>query len=86
MQGECQVLDSIINENQYHQAVTFHGVGHDVEGKQRQPLGSKILFLNVSICDISLLYLGFPHSSVGKEPSCNAGDPDSIPGSGRSAE
>ena len=27
---------------------------------------------------------GFPHSSVGKEASCNAGDPGSIPGLGRS--
>ena len=27
---------------------------------------------------------GFPHSSVGKESTCNAGDPGSIPGSGRS--
>ena len=26
-----------------------------------------------------------PNSSVGKEPACNAGDPGSIPGSGRSA-
>ena len=29
--------------------------------------------------------LGFPDSSVGKESACNAGDPSSIPGSGRSA-
>ena len=29
--------------------------------------------------------MGFPHGSVGKESSCNAGDPSSIPGSGRSA-
>ena len=29
--------------------------------------------------------LGFPDSSVGKESSCNAGDPGSISGSGRSA-
>ena len=29
--------------------------------------------------------LGFPDSSVGKESTCNAGDPSSIPGSGRSA-
>ena len=29
--------------------------------------------------------MGFPHSSVGKEPACNEGDPGSIPGSGRSA-
>ena len=28
---------------------------------------------------------GFPDSSVGKEFLCNAGDPGSIPGSGRSA-
>ena len=27
---------------------------------------------------------GFPYSSVGKESACNAGDPDSIPGLGRS--
>ena len=26
---------------------------------------------------------GFPDSSAGKESACNAGDPDSIPGSGR---
>ena len=26
----------------------------------------------------------FPHISVGKESACNAGDPSSIPGSGRS--
>ena len=29
--------------------------------------------------------MGFPDSSVGKESSCNAGDPGSIPGSGRFA-
>ena len=28
--------------------------------------------------------MGFPDSSVGKESVCNAGDPSSIPGSGRS--
>ena len=28
--------------------------------------------------------MGFLHSSVGKESACNAGDPGSIPGSGRS--
>ena len=27
--------------------------------------------------------LGFPDSSVGKESTCNAGDPSSIPGLGR---
>ena len=29
------------------------------------------------------MYVGFPDSSVGKESTCNAGDPSSIPGSGR---
>ena len=29
--------------------------------------------------------MGVPHSSVGKESACNAGDPSSISGSGRSA-
>jgi len=28
---------------------------------------------------------GFPDSSVGKDSTCNVGDPASIPGSGRSA-
>ena len=28
---------------------------------------------------------GYPHSSAGKESACNAGDPGSTPGSGRSA-
>ena len=33
----------------------------------------------------SMEHTGFPDSSVGKESTCNAGDPCSIPGSGRSA-
>ena len=28
---------------------------------------------------------GFPHSSIGKESTCNSGDPGSIPGLGRPA-
>ena len=31
------------------------------------------------------IFVGFPDSSVGKESTCNAGDPGSILGSGRSA-
>ena len=30
--------------------------------------------------------MGFPGSSAGKKPDCNAGDPSSIPGLGRSPE
>ena len=33
---------------------------------------------------ILLPYRGFPHSSLGKEYACNAGDPSLIPGLGRS--
>ena len=32
---------------------------------------------------MQLIKLGFPGGSAGKEPACNAGDPGSIPGSGR---
>ena len=31
------------------------------------------------------IYIGFPSSSAGKESTCYAGDPGSIPGLGRSA-
>ena len=32
----------------------------------------------------TVLLMHFPHISVGKESACNAGDPGSIPGTGRS--
>ena len=32
----------------------------------------------------TLCHVGFPGGSVGKESACNAGDPGSSPGSGRS--
>ena len=38
----------------------------------------------IYICQHSFRSLGFPHSSVGKESTCNAGDPGLISGSGRS--
>ena len=40
-----------------------------------------------SKCNFALhtvLLMGFPHISVGKESACNAGDPSSIPGTGKS--
>ena len=47
---------------------------------------SKIHFKSVwELLMTTLKYLGFPGSSAGKEPDCNAGDPSSIPGLGRSA-
>ena len=42
---------------------------------------------NLFVCLLAILKqrVGFPDSSVGKESSCNEGDPGSIPESGRSA-
>ena len=37
------------------------------------------------MCFLNWSMVGFPDSSVGKESSCNTGDPGLIPGSGRSA-
>ena len=34
---------------------------------------------------LSLISVGFPGSSAGKESACNARDPGSIPGPGRSS-
>ena len=42
-------------------------------------------FNTLSIFSVLYRTLGIPHCSVGKESACNAGDPGSIPGSGRSA-
>ena len=41
--------------------------------------------LSKSEATVLMSPLGFPGSSVGKESACNAGDPGSIPGMGRSS-
>ena len=56
----------------------------DLSGLFSPPMWSLVLLLGVFL-GTSLLFLGFPGSSVSKEPACNAGDPGSIPGLGRSA-
>ena len=50
---------------------------------------NKIIHVAFNRCQNNLsleLLLGFLDGSVGKESSCNAGDPGSVPGSGRSPE
>ena len=47
--------------------------------------GSPQTIVYSTIFSIAYYIKGFPHSSVGKESACKAGDPDLIPGSGRSA-
>ena len=46
----------------------------------------KIIGFNGVKDNIMGFFGGFPHSSVGKESSCNAGDPGSIPGLGNLLE
>ena len=38
----------------------------------------------VGLEELPWWYKGFPHSSIGKESACNAGDLGSVPGLGRS--
>ena len=54
----------------------------DLNGKEVQKRGDIYIYIYIHtyIC-----ILGFPGISVGKESVCNAGDPSSIPGLGRSA-
>ena len=42
---------------------------------------NEVIYIFIRVFSV---YMGFPHSSVGKESACNAGDPGSTPGSGRS--
>ena len=42
-------------------------------------------YICMYVCMYICMYMDFPDNSVGKESACNAGDPGSIPGSGRSA-
>ena len=43
-----------------------------------------IILSYAEILHVFVVKMGFPHSSVGKESSCNARDPGSSPGSERS--
>ena len=43
-----------------------------------------IAVINIILYNSAILQWGFPDSSVGKESTCNAGHPSSIPGWGRS--
>ena len=47
--------------------------------------GAEIYLGEFNSADPTALPVGFPDSSVGKESSCDVGDPGLIPGSGRSA-
>ena len=54
--------------------------------KKQEIVNDAISFFIMILQSDRQIYLkwGFPHSSVSKESTCNAGDISSIPGSGRS--
>ena len=45
---------------------------------------SSFIPLELTICKMILAFRGFPGSLAGKKSACDAGDPGSIPGVGRS--
>ena len=51
--------------------------------KLSSSIAIKYTYFNITV--VLYYILGFPHSSVGKESPCNAGDLGSIPGMGRSS-
>ena len=57
---------------------------HKNSNKQLSPV-LKLRTLGQDESVSSTTYKGFPDSSIGKESACNAGDPSSITGLGRSA-
>ena len=44
------------------------------------------IYTNSYYIHMNVYIWGFPGDSDGKEPACNVGDPDSIPGSGNPLE
>ena len=56
-------------------------LGNLISGECPLPCSQMMPYCSNLICQ-----KGLPDSSVGKESACNAGDPGSIPGLGRSAE
>ena len=62
---------------------TGHFPYHPTSGNNPK-VGYAILFYFFLNWRIIYYIYGFPGGSVGKEPTCNARDPDPIPGSGRS--
>ena len=54
------------------------------KGLYSQNMVFLVVMYGASLTSIHM-YMGFPDSSVGKESTCNVGDPSLIPGSGRSA-
>ena len=61
------------------------GLTDEITVESEQGLSTRFSQRTLSFGDTLCESDGFPDSSVGKESACNAGDPRSIPGSGRSS-
>ena len=61
------------------------GFPHSSSGKAESFSHLFSVTFSLTSRDKEIILVVFPDSSVGKESACNAGDPGSIPGSGRSA-
>ena len=84
--GEEQVLFiSLTHPLNNALGFSFFGKHHKVKSQYfGNTLHSAQCFLSSFSSSFQKIW-GFPHSSGGKESACNAGDPSSILGSGRSA-
>ena len=89
MQDHLELFPSTLRTNTFQDSGSFDSLSHEVWGHSMELtydahvmwMRNKHLLLRDGFCWL----LGFPSSSVGKESACNAGDPSSIPGSGRSS-
>ena len=96
MSSQLLPQSRVITENLMCSIPTYLGA---IWGLVSVPLNSKLklksswnaycscrgtIYIYMFVCVYIYIYMGFPHSSIGKESACNAGDPGSIPGSGRS--
>ena len=64
---------------------TLHLLDKTLQSKTKAKVVCKILTRTPTIEDLLPYIMGFPGSSVVKNPPANAGDMSSIPGSGRSS-
>ena len=59
-------------------------MGYSSWGHKESDMTERVIRTQIRIPSTIQTYLGLPCSSAGKESSCSAGDPGSIPGLGRS--
>ena len=73
--------DPLEKEKATHSSILAWRIPQTVEAMGSQRVGTRLKQLSSSS---TVITVGFPDSSAGKESACNAGDPSSIPGLGRS--